>query len=166
MLEKVEKHFDPEEFIEEFEALTRDAGRVQNETLKKILQENERTEYLQKWGLNGKYDRKSFAELVPIVTHKDLEPYIRRIADGDTSPILTGNPIKTITLRYLIQVLLVFQSLSSVFADCEGYLYCKLIVFLFSSGTTQGKPKFVPFNDDLVESTMQIYKTSFAFRNR
>lgn len=112
MLEKVEKAFDPEEFIEEFEALTRDAGRVQNETLKKILEENQRTEYLQKWGLNGKYDPKSFAELVPIVTHKDLEPYIRRIVDGDASPILTGKPIKSITLRYLIQVLPVFQSFS------------------------------------------------------
>ncbi|KAK4418544.1 Jasmonoyl--L-amino acid synthetase JAR6 [Sesamum alatum] len=29
-----------------------------------------------------------------------------------------------------------------------------------------GKPKFVPFNDELMESTMQIFKTSFAFRNR
>lgn len=35
-----------------------------------------------------------------------------------------------------------------------------------SSGTTQGKPKFVPFNDELVSSTMQIYRTSYAFRNR
>ncbi|MCD7460470.1 hypothetical protein HAX54_043601 [Datura stramonium] len=35
-----------------------------------------------------------------------------------------------------------------------------------SSGTTQGRPKFVPFNDELMESTMQIYKTSFAYRNR
>lgn len=35
-----------------------------------------------------------------------------------------------------------------------------------SSGTTQGKPKFVPFNDELMETTMQIYRTSFAFRNK
>ncbi|THG20542.1 hypothetical protein TEA_010206 [Camellia sinensis var. sinensis] len=67
------------------------------------------------------------------------------MVDGDTSPILTGKPITTISL---------------------------------SSGTTQGKPKFVPFNNikgkpkfvpfnnELMESTMQIYKTSFAFRNR
>lgn len=38
--------------------------------------------------------------------------------------------------------------------------------FCCSSGTTQGKPKFVPFNDELMDSTMQIYKTSFSFRNR
>ncbi|PKI38265.1 hypothetical protein CRG98_041312 [Punica granatum] len=106
---------------------------VQEETLKRILQENSQAEYLQNLGLNGRTDLESFKARVPLVTHKDLEPFIHRIADGDTSPILTGQPITTISL---------------------------------SSGTTQGKPKFVPFNDALVESTMQIYRTSFAYRNR
>lgn len=100
MLEKMEKIFDHEEFIEEFEALTKDAGRVQKETLRKILEENRKTEYLQKWDLDGKTDPESFAKCVPLVTHKDLEPYIQRIVDGDVSPILTGKPIKTISLRY------------------------------------------------------------------
>ncbi|GMP59503.1 hypothetical protein CsSME_00022766 [Camellia sinensis var. sinensis] len=125
--------FDPEEVIEEFEMLTKDAERVQKETLQKILEENGSAEYLKKWGLNGRTDHESFKAFVPLVTHKDLEPYIQRMVDGDTSPILTGKPITTISL---------------------------------SSGTTQGKPKFVPFNNELMESTMQIYKTSFAFRNR
>ncbi|GMP59491.1 hypothetical protein CsSME_00022760 [Camellia sinensis var. sinensis] len=116
MLEKMDTKFDPEEVIEEFEMLTNDAER-----------------YLKKWGLNGRTDHESFKAFVPLVTHKDLEPYIQRMVDGDTSPILTGKPITTISL---------------------------------SSGTTQGKPKFVPFNNELMESTMQIYKTSFAFRNR
>lgn len=35
-----------------------------------------------------------------------------------------------------------------------------------SSGTTQGKRKYLLFNEELVESTMQIYRTSYAFRNR
>ena len=35
-----------------------------------------------------------------------------------------------------------------------------------SSGTTQGRRKLVPFNDELMENTLQIYRTSFAFRNR
>ncbi|XP_057464097.1 jasmonoyl--L-amino acid synthetase JAR4-like [Actinidia eriantha] len=133
MLEKMDKKFDPEEVIEEFEMLTKDAERVQRETLQKILEENGRTEYLQKWGLNGRTDPGSFKACIPLVTHKDLEPYILRIVAGDASPILTGKRITTISL---------------------------------SSGTSQGKPKFVPFNDELVDSTMQIYKTSFAFRNR
>ncbi|KZV21883.1 hypothetical protein F511_05573 [Dorcoceras hygrometricum] len=132
-LEKMEDVFDPEAVIEEFEALTIDAGEVQRETLKKILEENGEAEYLREWGLNGRTDPESFMACVPLVTHKDLESYIQRIADGEDSPILTGKPITTISL---------------------------------SSGTTQGKPKFVPFNDELMENTLQIFKTSFAFRNR
>ncbi|KAG9134077.1 hypothetical protein Leryth_004759 [Lithospermum erythrorhizon] len=133
MMEKEEEIFDPEQVVEEFEALTRDAGKVQVETLKKILEENSGTEYLQKWGLNGRSDLESFKACVPIASHQDLDPYIQRIADGENAPLLTSKPITTISL---------------------------------SSGTTQGKPKFVPFNDDLLDSTMQIYKTSYAFRNR
>ncbi|XAR62991.1 hypothetical protein NMG60_11022765 [Bertholletia excelsa] len=133
MLENMERTFDPEEIIEEFEMLTKDAERVQRETLQNILELNGGTEYLMKWGLNGRTDPESFKACVPIVTHKELEPYIERIMDGDSSPILTQKQITTISL---------------------------------SSGTTQGKPKFVPFNDELMDSTLQIYKTSFAFRNR
>ncbi|MBA0605147.1 hypothetical protein Godav_017755 [Gossypium davidsonii] len=29
-----------------------------------------------------------------------------------------------------------------------------------------GRPKFVPFNDELMETTLQIFRTSYAFRNR
>lgn len=133
MLEKMEERLDPEAVIEELESLSRDAERVQRETLQKILDENGGAEYLQRWGLNGRTDPATFKACVPIVTHSDLEPYIQRIADGTSPCALTGKPITTISL---------------------------------SSGTTQGKPKFVPFNDELMESTMQIFKTSFAFRNR
>ncbi|KAK6777320.1 hypothetical protein RDI58_024037 [Solanum bulbocastanum] len=133
MVENIEKKFDAEQAIEDFEVLTKNAGRIQEETLEKILEENGGTEYLKQWGLNGRTDVETFKACVPIVSHNDLEPYIQRIADGDLSPVLTKKPIETISL---------------------------------SSGTTQGKPKFVPFNDELMDSTMQIFKTSFAFRNR
>ncbi|KAF5756948.1 putative GH3 family protein [Helianthus annuus] len=132
-IKKMEHKFDSEAVIQEFESLTKDAKRVQLETLKKILKENGEAEYLKKWNLNGKFDPQTYSSCVPLVTHKDLEPYIQKIADGASYPVLTGKPITTITL---------------------------------SSGTTQGKPKFVPFNDELTETTMQIYRTSFAFRNR
>lgn len=127
MLEKMEA------VIEEFERLSMDAGRVQRETLQRILEENGGTEYLSRWGLNGRSDPQSYKACVPVVTHSDIEPYIRRIAEGDNSPIITAKPITAISL---------------------------------SSGTTQGKPKYLPFNDELVQNTMQIYNTSFAFRNR
>lgn len=100
MLEKMGDRLDPDVVIEEFEALSRDAGRVQKETLKKILEENGETEYLMKWGLNGKTDPISFKSCVPLVTHADLEPYIQRIAHGENSSILTGKPITTISLTY------------------------------------------------------------------
>ncbi|KAL8554154.1 hypothetical protein ACS0TY_002393 [Phlomoides rotata] len=131
----LEKRLDPEAVIDEFEWLSVDAGRVQRETLKKILEENGETEYLSKCGLNGRSDPESFKACVPIVTHTDIESYIHRIADGEGqhTSILTAKPISAISL---------------------------------SSGTTQGKPKYVTFNDELVQSTMQIFKTSFAFRNR
>ncbi|PKI76635.1 jasmonoyl--L-amino acid synthetase JAR4-like [Punica granatum] len=131
----LEKMFDInlDRVIEEFEEMTRDAEAVQKETLRRILEESGNAEYLLSLGLDGRTDLESFKAHVPIVTHGDIEHYVQRIADGDSSPILTGKPITIISL---------------------------------SSGTTQGKPKYVPFNDELVDSTMQIYRTSFAFRNR
>ncbi|KAF2291220.1 hypothetical protein GH714_020719 [Hevea brasiliensis] len=133
MLERKMEKLNVDKVIEEFEAMTKDAERVHIETLKKILEENGSAEYLQNLGLNGRTDPQSFRDCVPIITHKDMEPYIQRIADGDRSPVLTRKPITTISL---------------------------------SSGTTQGKPKYLPFNDELMEDTLQIYRTSFAFRNR
>lgn len=95
------EEFNMEKVIEDFEAMTKDAERVQIQTLKKILEENASAEYLQNLGLDGRTDPESFKAIVPLVTHKDLDPYIQRIADGDSSPILTGKPITTISLRYL-----------------------------------------------------------------
>ncbi|CAA6665891.1 unnamed protein product [Spirodela intermedia] len=111
------RNFHQDAVIDEFEALTKDVGKVQRETLKMILEENSEAEYLQNLGLGGRTDPESFKACVPLVSHADLDSYIRRIVAGD-------------------------------------------------SGTTQGKPKYVPFNDLLVQNAMQVYRTSFAFRNK
>lgn len=103
MLDTMEDYLDPDRVIDEFEAMTRDAERVQEETLRRILEENSQAEYLRKLGLNGGTDLESFRAHVPLVTHKDLEPYIQRIVDGDSSPVLTGQPITTISLRYSLE---------------------------------------------------------------
>ncbi|KAL6627181.1 hypothetical protein ACP70R_030907 [Stipagrostis hirtigluma subsp. patula] len=51
--------------------------------------------------------------------------------------------------------------------DASAVLTAKPVTSIsLSSGTTQGKRKYVPFNHELVKSTMQIYRTSYAFRNR
>jgi jasmonic acid-amino synthetase len=99
MLEK-KGNFNSERVIEEFDEVTRNASRVQRDTLKNILEENGDAEYLQDLGLGGRTDIESFRACVPLVTHQDLEPYIQRIVDGDTAPILTGKPVTSISLRY------------------------------------------------------------------
>lgn len=106
MLEKKRK-FCLDAVLEEFESLTKDAREVQRETLKKILEENGEAEYLQDLGLGGRTDVESFKSCVPLVTHKDLEPYIQRIVDGDHWPILTAKPITSISLRYDLWVVYV-----------------------------------------------------------
>lgn len=108
MLEKVEE-FNMDKVIEEFESVTKDAERVQRETLKKILEDNASAEYLLNLGLNGRTDPESFKACVPLVTHKDLEPYIFRIVDGDASSILTGKPITTMSLRCSSYLLFFFH---------------------------------------------------------
>ena len=65
--------------------LMKDAGWVPKKTLRKILEQNGEAEYLQKFGLGGRTDPKSFKACIPLITHEDLEPYIQKIIDGDTS---------------------------------------------------------------------------------
>jgi auxin responsive GH3 family protein len=64
---------------------------VQERVLEEILTRNAGAEYLAtKCGLAGATDRATFRAKVPMVTYEDLRPYIRRIADGDRSPIRSG----------------------------------------------------------------------------
>jgi len=98
-MKKIIEKLDSEKVIEEFDRLTKDAENIQKETLKRILEVNALVEYLQSLGLNGRTDPESFKACVPLVTYKDLEPYISRIVDGDFSPVLTRKPITDISLR-------------------------------------------------------------------
>ncbi|CAL4989761.1 unnamed protein product [Urochloa decumbens] len=76
-------------FIEE---MTTNVDAAQERVLAEILSRNADAEYLAtKCGLAGATDRATFRAKVPMVTYDDLAPYIRRIADGDRSPILSGS---------------------------------------------------------------------------
>ncbi|CAO2188667.1 unnamed protein product [Urochloa humidicola] len=120
MLGKKNGHqFSGEEVIAEFERLMRDNAAVQRETLRQILADNAAVEYLQSLGLAGRTDPDNFRACVQLATHEDLEPYIARITDGDTSAVLTTKPITAIS---------------------------------FSSDTTRGKRKYLPFNDELIKA--------------
>nr|ACI46148.1 indole-3-acetic acid amido synthetase [Zea mays] len=79
------------QFIEE---MTSNVDAVQERVLGEILARNAGTEYLAKYGLAAATtDRATFRAKVPMATYEDLQPYIRRIADGDRSPILSGHPV-------------------------------------------------------------------------
>lgn len=78
------------QFIED---VTSNADEVQKKVLEEILSRNAHVEYLQTRGLNGHTDRETFKKTMPVITYEDIQPHIDRIANGDTSPILSSNPI-------------------------------------------------------------------------
>ncbi|PIA40783.1 hypothetical protein AQUCO_02400091v1 [Aquilegia coerulea] len=128
------------EIIKWFEKISENAGFVQTETLQRIIELNIGCEYLKKWfgGINVQdMDASSleslYTSLVPLVSHADLEPYIKRIADGDSSPVLTQEAITTLSL---------------------------------SSGTTDGRQKYVPFTRHSSQTTLQIFRVAAAYRSR
>ncbi|KAK3118340.1 hypothetical protein QOZ80_9BG0697490 [Eleusine coracana subsp. coracana] len=75
-------------FIEE---MTANVDAVQERVLAEILGRNAESEYLRNCGLAGAIDRATFRAKVPVVLYEDLQLYIRRIAEGDRSPILSGS---------------------------------------------------------------------------
>ncbi|XP_027342775.1 indole-3-acetic acid-amido synthetase GH3.10-like [Abrus precatorius] len=123
-----------------FEDLSKNAASVQIQTLCRILKLNHGVEYLKKW--LGSYNipemdacalESLFTSAVPLASHADFEPYIEKIADGDTGPLLTQQPITTLSL---------------------------------SSGTTEGRQKFVPFTRHSAQTTLQTFTLAAAYRSR
>lgn len=129
-----------EDIIGWFEDVTEKAGLVQTQTLRKILEQNCSVEYLRQWlgdikiqEVDGFVLESLYTSLVPLASHADLEPYIHRIANGDTGPILTQQPMTTLSL---------------------------------SSGTTDGRQKYVPFTRHSAQTTLQIFRLAAAYRSR
>ncbi|WOL12967.1 jasmonic acid-amido synthetase JAR1 [Canna indica] len=131
---------DVEDVVAWFEEVADNAATVQLQTLRHIVESNLGAEYLQKWlgalgGLGGMSPaalQSLYTSAVPLVSHADLEPYINRIAHGDSSPVLTQHPITMLSL---------------------------------SSGTTDGRPKYVPFTRFSSQSTLQIFRLAAAYRS-
>eukprot|EP00253_Pinus_taeda_P008998 PITA_08998 len=84
--------------LEFIDNVTRNADEVQVQVLTEILTRNADTEYLQRYGLSGHTDRDTFKNCLPLITYDDIKPEIHRIANGDTSPILSAHPISEFLL--------------------------------------------------------------------
>ncbi|KAL6595437.1 hypothetical protein ACP70R_047777 [Stipagrostis hirtigluma subsp. patula] len=119
-------------FIEE---MTSNVDAVQERVLAEILGRNADSEYLAKCGLTGATNRAAFRAKVPVVTYEDLQPYIRRIADGDRSPVLTGPGCHPVS------------------------------EFITSSGTSGGEPKLIPAVKDDHDRLLQLRGLLMAVMN-
>lgn len=86
------------EFIED---VTRNADDVQKRVLAEILSRNAHVEYLTRHGLHGQTDRHTFKKTVPLIDYEDVLPDITRIANGDSSPILSSHPISEFLTRFI-----------------------------------------------------------------
>ncbi|XP_013620677.1 PREDICTED: indole-3-acetic acid-amido synthetase GH3.5 [Brassica oleracea var. oleracea] len=75
------------------EELTSNADQVQRRVLEEILTRNADVEYLKRHDLDGRTDRDTFKNVMPVITYEDIQPEINRIANGDKSPILSSKPI-------------------------------------------------------------------------
>lgn len=128
-----------DDIIAWFDDIADYAAATQTEILHHIIKANHETEYLHRWlGNVHDFDNSTsieslFTSSVPVASHSDLEPYIQRIADGETSPLLTKEPITMLSL---------------------------------SSGTTDGRPKYVPFTHFSSQSTLQIFMLAAAYRSK
>ncbi|KAF8413942.1 hypothetical protein HHK36_001938 [Tetracentron sinense] len=134
-----DKNCEDYEIIRWFEEVAENAGFVQTRILGRILEVNFGVEYLKKWMGDIRIQEMEpssleslYTTLVPLASHADLEPYIHRIADGDTSSLLTQEPITTLSL---------------------------------SSGTTEGRQKYVPFTCHSSQTTLQIFRLAAAYRS-
>lgn len=87
------------------EELTSNADQVQRRVLEEILTRNADVEYLRRHDLNGRTDRETFKNVMPVITYEDIQPEINRIANGDKSPILSSKPISEFLTRFVINIL-------------------------------------------------------------
>ncbi|XVE53034.1 hypothetical protein DITRI_Ditri02bG0172700 [Diplodiscus trichospermus] len=81
------------------EDLTRNAHQIQQQLLDEIITKNLHTEYLDKF-LHGNYDKKLFKKKVPIINYEGIKPYMDRIANGESSDIISAEPLLELTLRH------------------------------------------------------------------
>lgn len=90
-----------DEALKELQKITEETDIVQEGLLKAILTRNKKTEYLKKHMTGvSMNDVQEFKKKVPVITYKDIYPYIQRIAKGEDSSVISGHPITEMLSRY------------------------------------------------------------------
>lgn len=111
------------EALKELEKLTTQAEEVQEDILKKILAQNEETDYLNKY-IVGSKNVSQFKRCVPVITYKDIRPYIVRIANGEDSSLITGHPLTEMLCRSLSISIFISRVYISLHVFLSLYLCC------------------------------------------
>ncbi|CAA7048195.1 unnamed protein product [Microthlaspi erraticum] len=128
--------------LDELEELTSNAKQIQDDVLEEILKVNTNTEYLRRF-LGGRSDKEFFKKNVPVVSYEDVRPYIERVAKGEPSDVISGEPIT----HFLISIERVAKGEPSDVISGEPITH-----FLISSGTSGGKQKIFPVNKKYFEN--------------
>lgn len=91
---------DTEAGLQLLEDLTTNADAIQQQVLHQILSQNSETEYLRSF-LDGESCniQENFKNKAPVVNYEDIKPFIQRISDGDSSDILSAQPITELLTR-------------------------------------------------------------------
>ncbi|CAF2230933.1 indole-3-acetic acid-amido synthetase GH3.17-like [Brassica napus] len=125
---------DTEAGLQLLEDLTTNADAIQQQVLHQILSQNSETEYLRSF-LDGESCniQENFKNKAPVVNYEDIKPFIQRISDGDSSDILSAQPITEL---------------------------------LTSSGTSGGKPKFMPSTAEELDRKTFFYNMLVPVMNK
>jgi hypothetical protein len=159
--------FDPEAFVD---LLGEHMMQIQHEVLREILELQADVEYLRRHGLNGRTDVESFRKCLPVVSYGDIEADIMKLVNGDPkAPVLSADPIAYFHIRSFssppsssshFKHMSTMPRSSNYEPPDDSYLVGRQC----SSGTTNGKPKYIlstersfvefdgtspPFNDTL-----------------
>lgn len=114
---------DTEAGLKLLEDLTTNAETIQQQVLHQILSQNSGTQYLRAF-LDGESDKnqQSFKNKVPVVNYDDIKPFIQRIADGESSDMVSAQPITELLTRYIYKCFLT-TSLSLLVFDLHLVIY-------------------------------------------
>ncbi|RRT74335.1 hypothetical protein B296_00012183 [Ensete ventricosum] len=130
-----------DDIVEWFEAAAETAGAVQSQTLRRIIESNLGSEYLGRW-LGGD------------LRVQDLSPAELESLFTSAVPLATHADLEPYIQRI-------------AHGDASAVLTQQPITMLsLSSGTTGGRPKYVPFTRFSSQSTLEIFRLAAAYRSR
>lgn len=79
--------------LDQMEASSRNAKAISQETLMRLIRENENTEYGEKYGFQEIRSYEDYAAKVPLSTYEDYEPYIERMLCFGQNNLITANQV-------------------------------------------------------------------------